>query len=122
MFLAREDPGLAAIVSYYAGCVNKGTSVAVPVQIHLGSKDVRTATREECQTLIDSYNAASPGIGEFYLYEGVYHAFNNPDATTLGGTRVVRGQKLLTQYNAKATELAQQRTLEFLAKQFANQP
>ncbi len=120
--ILAQGPGLAAVVSYYTGCVNRGTAVAVPVQIHLGGKDVATATREECQTLVDTYNTASPGIGEFYLYEGVYHAFNNPDATTLGGTRIVRGQKLLTQYNAKATELAQQRTFEFLAKQFANQP
>ena len=85
-----------------------------------GGKDVVTATCEECQTLVDTYNRASSGIDEFYLYEGVYHAFNNPDDTTLGGTRIVRGQNLLTQYNAKATELAQHRSLEFLAKQFAN--
>jgi len=109
---------LAAVVAYYPGCVGKRTETTVPVQIHLGGKDVPTATAAECQTLVDAYNQVNAGFGELHVYDGVYHAFNNPDATSLGGNRVMRGQKLLTLYDRAATELAEKRTLGFLAKQF----
>jgi carboxymethylenebutenolidase len=87
-------------VGYYAGGIGKvaAEEPVCPVMLHFGAADDHIGKDQ-----IDAVRTAHPDV-EIYLYDGVGHAFANPDRPS---------------YNAAAAKLADQRTLEFLKKNLA---
>ena len=94
----RMQPDCA--VGYYAGGIGKfATEEPVcPVLLHFGGADDHIGKDQ-----IDAVRTAHPDV-EIFLYEGVGHAFANPDRPS---------------YNAAAAKLAQLRSLEFLKANLA---
>jgi carboxymethylenebutenolidase len=94
----RMQPDCA--VGYYAGGIGKfATEEPVcPVLLHIGAADDHIGKDQ-----IDAVRKANPDV-EIFLYEGVGHAFANPDRPS---------------YNAAAAKLAQERSLEFLKANLA---
>jgi len=87
-------------VGYYAGGVGRfATEEPVcPVLLHFGGADDHIGKDQ-----IDAVRTAHPDV-EIFLYEGVGHAFANPDRPS---------------YNAAAAKLAWERSLEFLKANLA---
>jgi carboxymethylenebutenolidase len=69
-----------------------------PVLLHFGAADSHIGSDQ-----IDAVGAAHPEV-EIHLYEGVGHAFANPDRPS---------------YNTEAAKLADSRSLGFLLKNLA---
>jgi len=82
-------------VGYYAGGVGKvaAEEPVCPVMLHFGAVDDHIGKDQ-----IDAVRKAHPEV-EIYLYDGVGHAFANPDRPS---------------YNAAAAKLADERSLAFL--------
>ncbi|MEO0947052.1 MAG: dienelactone hydrolase family protein [Cyanobacteria bacterium J06641_5] len=98
--LALPD-GLDAAVIYYGGGIvterDRLSTLQMPIQGHFGALDTRPSPET-----VAKFEATLNDLGktaEIYVYEGADHAFANPS-----GTR----------YNAKAAELAWERTVTFL--------
>jgi carboxymethylenebutenolidase len=87
-------------VGYYAGGIGKfaAEEPVCPVMLHFGSADDHIGRDQ-----IDAVRTAHPEV-EIYLYEGVGHAFANPDRPS---------------YNAAAAKLAHERSLKFLKANLA---
>jgi carboxymethylenebutenolidase len=87
-------------VGYYPGGVGKfaAEEPVCPVMLHFGAADEHIGKDQ-----VDAVRSAHPEV-EIYLYEGVGHAFANPDRPS---------------YNAEATVQANARTLDFLRKNLA---
>ena len=87
-------------VGYYAGGVGKFASEepVCPVMLHFGAADDHIGIDQ-----IDAVRTAHPEV-EIFLYEGVGHAFANPDRPS---------------YNAAAAALADKRSLAFLKANLA---
>lgn len=87
-------------VGYYPGGIGKfaAEEPVCPVMLHFGANDDHIGKDQ-----IDAVRTAHPEV-EIYLYEGVGHAFANPDRPS---------------YNAVAAKLADKRSLEFLKKNLA---
>jgi carboxymethylenebutenolidase len=87
-------------VGYYAGGVGKMAKEepVCPVLLHFGAADDHIGKDQ-----IDAVREAHAEV-EIYLYEGVGHAFANPDRPS---------------YNAVAAELAWERSLAFLKENLA---
>jgi carboxymethylenebutenolidase len=87
-------------VGYYAGGIGKFASEepVCPVMLHFGAADDHIGKDQ-----VDAVLAAHPEV-EIFLYEGVGHAFANPDRPS---------------YNAAAATLADQRSLAFLKANLA---
>lgn len=97
-YLSACNLPFACAVSYYGSGVGKlaeSMRPKVPVMYHFGAKDmfIPTAT-------IDRIRKADPG-GVFHVYEGADHGFGCDDRES---------------YHAAAASLAEERTLEFLAR------
>jgi carboxymethylenebutenolidase len=94
----RMQPGCC--VGYYAGGIGKfATEEPVcPVMLHFGAVDDHIGNDQ-----VDAVRAAHPDV-EIFLYDGVGHAFANPDRPS---------------YNAAAATLADQRSLAFLKANLA---
>ncbi len=84
-------------VGYYPGGVGKfaAEEPVCPVMLHFGGADDHIGKDQ-----IDAVRTAHPEV-EIFIYEGVGHAFANPDRPS---------------YNAAAAALADRRSLEFLKK------
>jgi carboxymethylenebutenolidase len=82
-------------VGYYAGGIGKfaAEEPVCPVMLHFGGADDHIGKDQ-----IDAVRTAHPEV-EIFIYEGVGHAFANPDRPS---------------YNAAAGKLADRRSLEFL--------
>jgi carboxymethylenebutenolidase len=89
-----------ACVCYYPGGVGKFAKEepACPVMIHFGGADDHIGADQR-----DAVRNAHPEV-EIYVYEGVGHAFANPDRPS---------------YNEPAAKLADERSLAFLQKHLA---
>jgi carboxymethylenebutenolidase len=87
-------------VGYYAGGIGKvaAEETVCPVLLHFGAEDTHIGSDQT-----DAVRAAHPEV-EIYLYDGVGHAFANPDRPS---------------YNAAAAKLAYTRSLTFLKKNLA---
>lgn len=87
-------------VCYYPGGVGKFAQEepACPVMIHFGGADDHIGEDQR-----DAVRKAHPDV-EIYVYEGVGHAFANPDRPS---------------YNEPAAQLADERSLAFLQKHLA---
>jgi carboxymethylenebutenolidase len=87
-------------VCYYPGGIGKfaAEEPVCPVMLHFGAADDHIGKDQ-----VDAVRTAHPEV-EIFLYEGVGHAFANPDRPS---------------YNAAATKLADARSLEFLKKNLA---
>jgi carboxymethylenebutenolidase len=87
-------------VRYYPGGIGKfaAEEPVCPVMLHFGAADDHIGKDQ-----VDAVRTAHPEV-EIFLYEGVGHAFANPDRPS---------------YNAAATKLADARSLEFLKKNLA---
>ena len=87
-------------VGYYPGGIGKvATEEPVcPVMLHFGASDDHIGKDQ-----VDAVRAAHPEV-EIFLYDGVSHAFANPDRPS---------------YDAAATALAGERSLAFLKKNLA---
>lgn len=87
-------------VCYYPGGVGKfaAEQPVCPVMMHFGAADDHIGKDQ-----IDAVRNAHPEV-EIYTYEGVGHAFANPDRPS---------------YKADAAKLAGQRSLDFLKKHLA---
>jgi len=87
-------------VGYYAGGIGKfaAEEPVCPVMLHFGAADDHIGKDQ-----IDAVRTANPDV-EIFLYEGVGHAFANPDRPS---------------YNAAAAKLADERSLEFLKANLA---
>jgi carboxymethylenebutenolidase len=94
----KMQPGCC--VGYYAGGIGKvaAEEPSCPVLLHFGADDDHIGKDQ-----IDAVRTAHPEV-EIYLYEGVGHAFANPDRPS---------------YGASAAKVADQRSLEFLRKNLA---
>ena len=90
----------AACVCYYPGGVGKvaAEEPVCPVMIHFGAKDDHIGSDQ-----IDAVRAAHPSV-EIHVYDGVGHAFANPDRPS---------------YNAAAGALADKRSLAFFKANLA---
>ncbi|MDQ2840441.1 MAG: dienelactone hydrolase family protein [Acidobacteriota bacterium] len=91
---------LKAAVGYYAGGIGKFASEqpSCPVQLHFGADDDHIGKDQ-----VDAVRTAHPNV-KIYLYEGAGHAFANEARTS---------------YVPAASDLAHQRSLEFLRSQIA---
>jgi len=89
--------GLKAAVCWYGGGIADARSLTsrIPVQMHFGDKDGSIPVSD-----IDAIKAAQPEV-DIHVYEGAGHGFGCDQ----------RGS-----YNESAYQLAQQRSLDFLAK------
>jgi carboxymethylenebutenolidase len=89
-----------ACVCYYPGGVGKVASEepSCPVMIHFGGADDHIGADQR-----EAVEKAHPEV-EVYVYEGVGHAFANPDRPS---------------YNEPAAKLADERTLAFFRKHLA---
>jgi carboxymethylenebutenolidase len=87
-------------VGYYAGGIGKfaAEEPVCPVMLHFGAADDHIGKDQ-----IDAVRTAHPDV-EIYLYDGVGHAFANPDRPS---------------YSEAAARLAHRRSLEFLKKNLA---
>jgi carboxymethylenebutenolidase len=87
-------------VGYYAGGIGKvaAEEPVCPVLLHFGAEDTHIGSDQ-----VDAVRTAHPGV-EIFLYDGVGHAFANPDRPS---------------YNAAAAKLAHTRSLAFLKKNLA---
>jgi carboxymethylenebutenolidase len=87
-------------VGYYPGGVGKfaAEEPVCPVMLHFGAADEHIGSDQ-----VEAVRKAHPDV-EVFLYEGVGHAFANPDRPS---------------YNAEATKLANQRSLAFLKNNLA---
>jgi len=87
-------------VGYYPGGVGKvaAEEPVCPVMLHFGAADDHIGKDQ-----IEAVRTVHPGV-EIYLYEGVGHAFANPDRPS---------------YNAVAAAVARERTLAFLRANLA---
>jgi carboxymethylenebutenolidase len=87
-------------VGYYAGGIGRfaAEEPVCPVLLHFGAADDHIGKDQ-----IDAVRTAHPDV-QIYLYEGVGHAFANPDRPS---------------YNAAAAKLAWERSLEFLKENLA---
>lgn len=87
-------------VGYYAGGIGKfaAEEPVCPVMLHFGAADDHIGKDQ-----VDAVRTAHPDV-EIFLYEGVGHAFANPDRPS---------------YNEAATRLANQRSLAFLKANLA---
>jgi carboxymethylenebutenolidase len=87
-------------VGYYAGGIGKvaAEEPVCPVLLHFGAADDHIGKEQT-----DAVRRAHPEV-EIYLYDGVGHAFANPDRPS---------------YNAAAAKLAHTRSLAFLKKNLA---
>jgi len=87
-------------VGYYAGGIGKvaAEEPVCPVMLHFGAADDHIGKDQ-----IDAVRTAHPDV-EIFLYEGVGHAFANPDRPS---------------YNAAAAALADERSLAFLKANLA---
>jgi len=87
-------------VGYYAGGIGKfaAEEPVCPVMLHFGAEDSHIGDDQ-----IDAVRKAHPEV-EIFLYEGVGHAFANPDRPS---------------YNAAAAKLAHERSLAFLKANLA---
>jgi carboxymethylenebutenolidase len=87
-------------VGYYAGGIGKfaAEEPVCPVMLHFGAADDHIGKDQ-----IDAVRTAHPDV-EIYLYDGVGHAFANPDRPS---------------YSEAAAGLAHRRSLEFLKKNLA---
>jgi carboxymethylenebutenolidase len=87
-------------VGYYPGGVGKvaAEEPVCPVMLHFGAADDHIGKDQ-----VDAVRTAHPEV-EIFLYEGVGHAFANPDRPS---------------YNAVAAALADQRSLAFLKANLA---
>jgi carboxymethylenebutenolidase len=87
-------------VGYYAGGVGKVATEepSCPVMLHFGAADDHIG-----QDQIDAVRNAHPEV-EIFIYAGAGHAFSNPGRSS---------------YVEEAAKLANERTLEFLAKNVA---
>lgn len=97
-YLAACRLPFACAVSYYGGGVSRLAGrmrPTVPVQYHFGAGDSFIPP-----AAIDTVRAADPG-GEFHVYEGAGHGFSCDDRDG---------------YHAAAASLAEERSLEFLAR------
>jgi carboxymethylenebutenolidase len=94
----RMQPGCC--VGYYAGGIGKVAEEepVCPVMLHFGASDDHIGSDQ-----IEAVRAAHPDV-EIYLYDGVGHAFANPDRPS---------------YSAEAAKLADERSLEFLKANLA---
>jgi carboxymethylenebutenolidase len=84
-------------VGYYAGGIGKvaAEEPVCPVALHFGADDDHIGSDQ-----VNAVRNAHPKV-EIFLYEGVGHAFANPDRPS---------------YNAEAAKLADERSLAFLKK------
>jgi carboxymethylenebutenolidase len=84
-------------VGYYPGGIGKvaAETPVCPVTLHFGADDTHIGSDQ-----VDAVRKAHPDV-EIFLYEGVGHAFANPDRPS---------------YNAPAAKLADERSLAFLKK------
>ena len=87
-------------VGYYPGGIGKfaAEEPVCPVMLHFGGADDHIGKDQ-----IDAVRTAHPDV-EIYIYDGVGHAFANPDRPS---------------YNAAAAKLADQRSLRFLKANLA---
>ena len=87
-------------VGYYAGGIGKvaAEEPVCPVLLHFGAEDTHIGGDQ-----VEAVRTAHPGV-EIFLYDGVGHAFANPDRPS---------------YNAAAAKLAHTRSLAFLKKNLA---
>jgi carboxymethylenebutenolidase len=87
-------------VGYYAGGIGKvaAEEPVCPVLLHFGAADDHIGKEQT-----DAVRAAHPEV-EIYMYDGVGHAFANPDRPS---------------YNAAAAKLATSRSLAFVKKNLA---
>jgi carboxymethylenebutenolidase len=87
-------------VGYYPGGVGKfaAEEPVCPVMLHFGAADDHIGKDQ-----VDAVRTAHPEV-EIFLYEGVGHAFANPDRPS---------------YDASGAKLADARSLEFLKKNLA---
>ena len=87
-------------VGYYAGGIGKvaAEEPVCPVLLHFGAADEHIGKDQ-----IDAVRTAHPEV-EIFLYDGVGHAFANPDRPS---------------YNAPAAKLARERSLAFLKANLA---
>jgi carboxymethylenebutenolidase len=87
-------------VGYYAGGIGKvaAEEPVCPVLLHFGAEDTHIGSDQ-----VEAVRAVHPEV-EIFLYDGVGHAFANPDRTS---------------YDAAATALAHRRSLAFLKKNLA---
>ena len=97
-YMAASRLPFACAVSYYGGGIARlvdRMKPAIPVMYHYGAKDafIPAAT-------IDKIRAADPS-GIFHVYEGADHGFSCDDRAS---------------YHEEASRLAEQRSLEFLAR------
>jgi carboxymethylenebutenolidase len=94
----KMQPGCC--VGYYPGGVGKvaGEEPVCPVMLHFGAADDHIGKDQ-----VDAVRSAHPEV-EIFLYEGVGHAFANPDRPS---------------YDAAAGKLADERSLAFLKANLA---
>jgi carboxymethylenebutenolidase len=94
----KMQPGCC--VGYYPGGVGKvaAEEPTCPVMLHFGADDDHIGKDQ-----VDAVRTAHPDV-EIFLYDGVGHAFANPDRPS---------------YNAAAGKLADQRSLDFFKKNLA---
>jgi carboxymethylenebutenolidase len=87
-------------VGYYAGGIGKfaAEELVCPVMLHFGAEDTHIGSDQ-----IEAVRAAHPEV-EIYLYDGVGHAFANPDRPS---------------YDVGAAALARERSLAFLKAKLA---
>jgi carboxymethylenebutenolidase len=90
----------ACTVGYYAGGIGKvaAEEPSCPVMLHFGAADDHIGPEQ-----VDAVRTAHPEV-LIYTYEGVGHAFANPDRPS---------------FRADAAKLAEERSLEFLKKNLA---
>jgi len=83
------------VIGYYAGGIGKVATEepSCPVMLHFGADDSHIGKDQ-----VDAVREAHPEV-EIFLYDGVGHAFANPDRES---------------YDEGATRIARERTLEFL--------
>lgn len=95
-WLAASNPGVAAAVGYYGGQVRQfiNTTPLAPVMLHFGGLD-KSIPQDDVTAIGDAY----PEV-EVHVYPEADHGFNCD----------VRAS-----YNAEASELARNRTLEFFS-------
>ncbi len=92
---ATRTTGFKAAIGWYGGRIvaSKDAVPNCPVQLHFGAEDAGIPAAD-----IDAIRAAQPGL-EIFVYEGAGHGFGCSE----------RGS-----YDARATALAQERSLAFL--------
>lgn len=100
----REAFEPACTVCYYPGGIGKFATEepACPVLIHFGGADDHIGADQ--RDAVANAHAKHDGEVEIFVYDGVGHAFANPDRPS---------------YNAEAAKLADERSLQFLKTHIA---